>query len=85
MGDPKRRLDYSKRQKDWVVKNIYEKKDYTFRRKLLEAAEYRRRESNECLGDQVLPKPDLPPNIAPMPRPSKEAAFQRYQTRFEDN
>ncbi|XP_066303883.1 uncharacterized protein [Branchiostoma lanceolatum] len=84
-GDPKRRLDYSKRQKDWVVKNIYEKKDYTFRRKLLEAAEYRRRESNECLGDQVLPKPDLPRNIAPIPRPSKEAAFQRYQTRFEDN
>ncbi|CAH1243520.1 Hypp3050 [Branchiostoma lanceolatum] len=59
-GDLKWLLGYSKRQRDDVVKNIYEK-DYTFRRMLLEAVVHRRRESNEYWGDQVLPKPDLPP------------------------
>ncbi|CAH1240837.1 Hypp6112 [Branchiostoma lanceolatum] len=63
--------------RDYVVKNNY-KKDYTFRRKMLEAV-HRRRES--C-GDQVLPKPDLPPNIAPIPRQDKQIAIAQYQTRF---
>ncbi|XP_035665525.1 uncharacterized protein LOC118408774 [Branchiostoma floridae] len=83
-GDTRQRLEYSKRQKDFVLKNIYEKKDYSFRRKLLEAVVHKRKTTDVHCGDDVIPRPDLPRSIAPIPRPDMETAKAKHRSRFAD-
>ncbi|XP_019623411.1 PREDICTED: uncharacterized protein LOC109469344 isoform X2 [Branchiostoma belcheri] len=80
-GDLRHRLDYSKRQKRFAIKTVYERKDYTFRQKLMEAVLQRRQDG------EVRPmrrRLDLPANIAPVPRPDKAEALALHRSRFAD-
>eukprot|EP00058_Branchiostoma_floridae_P002243 XP_002587731.1 hypothetical protein BRAFLDRAFT_94634 [Branchiostoma floridae] len=76
------RLDWSKKQKRYAVKNVYEQKDYSFRQKLM--ADVLERAQN---GEKTpIPRrPDLPKNIAPEPRPDKAQALAAHRSRFPDS
>ncbi|XP_035679987.1 uncharacterized protein LOC118418249 [Branchiostoma floridae] len=80
-GDTMTRLDWSKKQKRYAVKNVYEQKDYSFRQKLM--ADVLERAQN---GEKTpIPRrPDLPKNIAPEPRPDKAQALAAHRSRFPD-
>ncbi|XP_063967369.1 uncharacterized protein LOC135157003 isoform X2 [Lytechinus pictus] len=78
-GEQKVALKYSKRTKEWVAKLMKEKKDYSYLVEILENILKMR--SGEIEVETVV-LPELPKNVAPTPRPSKEEVMARKYTRF---
>ncbi|XP_035695017.1 uncharacterized protein LOC118428879 isoform X2 [Branchiostoma floridae] len=80
-GDTMTRLDWSKKQKRYAVKNVYEQKDYSFRQKLMADVLERAQNGKKT---PIPRRPDLPKNIAPEPRPDKAQALAAHRSRFPD-
>lgn len=74
---------YSKGRECWVVTNVYEKKSYQFRSKLLDKIVQRRLDETVNMYDKScrVQVKALPRNIAPIPKPSKEDALKGRFTR----
>lgn len=74
------------RSKQWVLKKIFIPHTTQFIDKLIKKFMDRRCNPNIQFtmptSSLALPQPALPPNIAPVPKPSKEAATTSFQSRF---
>ena len=75
---------FQKQTSNWVQKNVYEAKQYTFRERLVEKVLERRLDEAVVYKDPSswLPIPDLPKNIAKKPKPSKQEMSERHRTRM---
>ncbi|XP_051965218.1 uncharacterized protein LOC127631208 [Xyrauchen texanus] len=77
---------FCKRSKQWVLKKIFTPHTTQFIDTLIKRVMDRRRNPNIQFtvptSSLTLPQPALPPNIAPVPKPSKEAATASFQSRF---
>ncbi|XP_078604037.1 uncharacterized protein LOC144877851 [Branchiostoma floridae x Branchiostoma japonicum] len=81
-GDPRWSVVYPKRTSLWVARKLFEAKTYEYRQQLMEEV-VRRKESGQWkYGQHVLPDPEMPANIAPVERGSKQEAVDAYRTRF---
>ena len=61
---------------------MYEAKTYNFRDELMAEVKRRQESGQWRCGDHVLPDPDVPKNIAPVERGSKQAVIDSYISRF---
>ncbi|KAF1385407.1 hypothetical protein PFLUV_G00107440 [Perca fluviatilis] len=77
---------FCKRSKQWVLKKIFTPHTTQFIDTLILKVMDRRRNPNIVFkvptSSLALPQPALPPNIAPVPKPPKEAATSSFQSRF---
>ncbi|CAM4529859.1 unnamed protein product [Leuciscus chuanchicus] len=77
---------FCKRSKQWVLKKIFIPHTTQFIDTLIKRVMDKRRSPNIQFtmptSSLSLPQPALPPNIAPVPKPSKEAATTSFQSRF---
>ncbi|KAK7127270.1 hypothetical protein R3I94_018457 [Phoxinus phoxinus] len=77
---------FSKRSKQWVLKKIFTPHTTQFIDTLIKRVMDRRRNPNIQftlpISSLAMPQPALPPNITPVPKPSKEAATTSFQSRF---
>ena len=74
---------FSKMRKTWVVKNVYEKKSYTYLNELMSRVVERRLDDTINIGDINIrvPIPALPTNIATKPKPDKNQAIEERFSR----
>ena len=79
-GTARYKTCYPKGSKHWVVKNISDKKNYTFRTNLMHDV--------VCSFTEDLPLqptlPNLPKNIAKYPAPTKQELLQKHKSRFKN-
>lgn len=84
LGIPWYNIVFSKHSKDWVVRKLFEPTTPTFREDLV-------RRVVECLKDKQITFKDrsshvtlssLPANIATQPKPDKQEAISKHQSRF---
>ena len=78
-GEKRYRYVYLKGIKDWLVKPGFEKKTKPHVAEMLYAVLESRAMGNEV---EQLEVPQLPKNIAPVPRPPKEELLARHASRF---
>lgn len=78
-GDKQYRYVFPKGMKDWVVKPVFEKKTKPHVAEMLSAVLESRATGEE---PEPVAVPDLPKNIAPVPRPPKEELQARHASRF---
>ena len=78
-GDKQYRYVYPKGMKDWVVKPVFEKKSKQHVRDMMHRVLESRATGEDIEEVEV---PDLPRNIAPVPRPPKEELLARHASRF---
>ena len=79
MGQPRYNAVFPKHKKDWVAKPIKEAKTYEYVPRMLHEV-VKRREHGTTGGDMEVP--NLPPNIASVPKPDKEKLIRLHATRF---
>ena len=87
IGEDVHKYVFQKQSSDWVQKNVYEPKQYTFRERLVEKVLERRRDEDVVYKDPSswLPKPDFPQNIAKRPKlmkPSTQKLSERHRKRM---
>ena len=77
---------FCKRSQKWVMKKIYQPHTTNFRQTLLQIVFDRRRDESVIYkaptSSLELPQPDLPPNIARVPRPSMEVLRAKSMSRL---
>ncbi|CAM4529777.1 unnamed protein product [Leuciscus chuanchicus] len=77
---------YCKKSKQWILKKIFTAHTTHFVGDLIERVLENRRNMNikykTPTSSLALPQPDLPPNIAPLPKPPKETAKALFKSRF---
>ena len=78
-GDKQYRYVYPKGMKDWVVKPVFKKKSKQHVRDMMHWVLESRATGEDIEEVEV---PDLPRNIAPVPRPPKEELLARHASRF---
>ncbi|KAG5269547.1 hypothetical protein AALO_G00203250 [Alosa alosa] len=85
-GEPRVKQVFCKKSKQWIVKKIYKPHTTKFIQTLIEKVIENRRNPNITFKDSTAsltqPQPPLPPNIAPVPKPSKKAATSSFKSRF---
>ncbi|KAK0137974.1 hypothetical protein N1851_025782 [Merluccius polli] len=84
-GEPRFRQVYCKKSKQWILKKIYNPHTTNFITTLIKKVREDRLNPTIKFKDptsSTLPQPALPPNIAPVPKPPKEAAITLFQSRF---
>ncbi|XP_063077476.1 uncharacterized protein LOC134467554 [Engraulis encrasicolus] len=79
-GAPRFSQEFKKHSKDWIVRKIYEPTSQAFTTALIEDV-LERREKKEASEDQTHFK--RPQNIASKPKPPKEDAIKKHQSRFQ--
>jgi hypothetical protein len=78
---------FNKARKEWVLRNKYVAKKYTYLDELMQKVVERRMDRSVKMRDpasRTQLKP-LPPNIASKPKPSKQEALQLRQSRFKNH
>ncbi|XP_030233960.1 uncharacterized protein LOC115559293 [Gadus morhua] len=85
-GQPRFNQVFCRRSKQWVVKQIFIPHTTQFIDTLVTSVITRRRNPTilykVSTSSLALPQPALPPNIAPVPKPPKEAAVAELKRRF---
>jgi hypothetical protein len=80
-GQPRYKLEFPKRSKRWIAKPIKEKKSNSYIDFMLEELV-----NPTCNADEfTIEVPNLPDNIAPIPRPPLEQAVSEHITRFSSH
>ena len=80
-GQPRYKLEFPKRSKRWIAKPIKEKKSNSYIDFMLEELVNPTRNVDEF----TIELPNLPDNIAPIPRPPLEQAVSEHITRFSSH
>lgn len=78
-GEDRYKLSYTKITKQWVVKPIKQKKNKKIFHAIVARAEALVKSGKKL---EVPQKPNLPPNIAPTPKPDKKEAIRKHKSRF---
>ena len=78
-GEEQVKLQYSKRTQTWVSKMIKEKKDHTYLADIMKTI--LQMKSGQIQVEPVK-LPELPQNVAPIPRPSKEEVLSQKYSRY---
>ncbi|XP_077088686.1 uncharacterized protein LOC143740600 isoform X1 [Siphateles boraxobius] len=75
---------FPKHSKEWVAKKLFESTTQTFRDELVNVVLEYRRNPNIAVPDESsqVTVPTLPANIARKPKPAKEDAISKHQSRF---
>ncbi|CAL8292562.1 unnamed protein product [Arctogadus glacialis] len=85
-GEPRFKQVYCKKSKQWILKTIFTPHTTEFIRHLINRVMDRRHDPNITLNvptsSLTLAQPALPANIAPVPKPPKEAATTLFKSRF---
>jgi len=82
LGAARFKKSYSKAAKDWVVKNIYEKKTTNYALRLVELTIASKQDQSAQTDNDEEPRRKMPRNIAPTPAPPLQdlIAKKRHQT-----
>lgn len=78
-GTKRWRYAYSKAAKEWLSKPVMERKDYGYLKELMVDV---LRIKEGTFQPQVSALPDIPPNIAPIPRPPVTELQDKAKSRF---
>ncbi|KAJ8049968.1 hypothetical protein HOLleu_02956 [Holothuria leucospilota] len=77
-GELQYKKSYSKIQKQWVLKPVYEKKKYDYISPMMAGVVKRKQ---DAMVEAIEQAPA--PNIAPVPAPAKEDMVAKHSSRFE--
>ena len=74
---------YSKAQAGWVLKKVHETKDYTYRSRIMASIQnsVSANEPIEIDMTEYIPQ-EMPKNMAPVPKPSKESMLEKHRSRM---
>ncbi|CAL8253844.1 unnamed protein product [Gadus morhua 'NCC'] len=85
-GEPRFKQVYCKKSKQWILKTLFTPHTTQFIRHLINRVMDRRHDPNSMFkvptSSLTLAQPALPANIAPVPKPPKEAATTLFKSRF---